>query len=89
MRTSYAIPQGFVDQYIDSRLCADMTNININVARIVEAFGVDLANPLEAHAAYKNDARIIALMANGVGNENTSPIIKERCQPLVNSNFFS
>jgi hypothetical protein len=82
---SYAIPQGFVDQYIDSRLCVDMTNININVARIIEAFGVDLANPLEAHAAYKNDARIIALMANGVGNENTSQIIKERCQTLVTS----
>ena len=53
------------------------------MTRVIDAFGVDLANPLEAHAAYKKDARIIALMANGVGNENTSPIIKERCQPLV------
>ena len=26
---SYVIPQGFVDQYIDPRLCADTTNINI------------------------------------------------------------
>jgi hypothetical protein len=82
---SYAIPHGFIDQYIDSRLCVDTTNININVAKIINAFGVDMANPLKAHIAYETDERIIALMANGVGNENTSPIINERCQTLVTS----
>jgi len=82
---SYAIPHGFVDQYIDSRLCVKATNININVAKIIDLFGVDLANPLEAHVAYETDERIIALMANGVGNENASPIISERCQTLITS----
>jgi hypothetical protein len=38
---SYAIPQGFVEQYIDSRLCVDTTNININVAKVIDAFGVE------------------------------------------------
>lgn len=82
---SYAIPHGFADHYLDSRLCVEMTNININVAKIIDAFGVDMANPLKAHIAYETDERIIALMANGVGNENTSPIINERCQTLITS----
>ncbi len=80
---SYAIPYGFIDRYLDSRLCVDITNININVAKIIKAFGVDMANPLEAHIGYETDDRIIALLANGVGNKNTSAIINERCQSLV------
>jgi len=79
---SYAIPYGFTDSYIDSRLCVDATNININVANIIDVFGIGLTNPLEAHVAYRTDERVIALMVNGVGNENTSPIINERCRTL-------
>ena len=79
---SYAIPYGFTDSYIDSRLCVDATNININVANIIDVFGMGLTNPLEAHVAYRTDERVIALMVNGVGNENTSPIINERCRTL-------
>ncbi|WP_239649976.1 hypothetical protein [Methylocucumis oryzae] len=30
---SYAIPQGFAEKYLDSRLCINVTNININVAK--------------------------------------------------------
>jgi len=80
---SYAIPYGFIDRYLDSRLCVDITNININVAKIINAFGVDMANPLEAHIGYETDDRIIAMLTNGVGNINTSAIVNERCQSLV------
>lgn len=80
---SYAIPYGFIDQYLDSRLCVDVTNININVAKIIDAFGVDMANPLDAHLGYETDERIIAMIAKGIGNHNTSPIVTERCQTLV------
>ncbi len=80
---SYALPHGFIAQYIDSRLCAHSTNININVARVIDAFGVDMANPLKAHLAYETDKRVIAMLANGVGNENTSPIIHGRCRTLT------
>jgi len=80
---SYAIPYGFIDRYLDSRLCVDITNININVAKIVNVFGVDMANPLEAHIGYETDDRIIAMLTNGVGNKNTSAIVNERCQSLV------
>jgi len=80
---SYALPHGFIAQYIDSRLCAHSTNININVARVIDAFGVDMANPLKAHLAYETDKRVIAMLVNGVGNENTSPIIHGRCRSLT------
>ncbi len=80
---SYAIPPGFTNRYIDSRLCAKTTNININVAKVIDIFGIEIANPVEAHNGYKTDERVIALIADGVGNENTSPIIKERCTTLI------
>ncbi|MGR9087189.1 MAG: hypothetical protein ACU841_08955 [Gammaproteobacteria bacterium] len=78
---SYAIPQGFVDKYLDSRLCFDVTNININVATVFDAFGWGkLANPLDAHIGYDIDDRVIALIAKGVGNRHTDKIVKERCK---------
>ncbi|MGR8981706.1 MAG: hypothetical protein ACU84H_16680 [Gammaproteobacteria bacterium] len=78
---SYAIPHGFVEKYLDSRLCIDVTNININVAKIFDAFGLGkLANPLDAHIGYDTDDRVIALIAKGIGNHHTENIIKERCR---------
>ena len=66
---SYGIPPGFAEKYIDSRLCARITNVNINIAKIMDAFGMtDLANPLEAHVGYDTDDRVIALIAKGIGN---------------------
>ncbi|MDZ4150275.1 hypothetical protein, partial [Methylicorpusculum sp.] len=63
---SYGIPPGFAEQYIDTRLCPSITNVSINIARVMDAFGLaDLANPLEAHVGYDNDDRVIALIAKG------------------------
>jgi len=78
---SYAIPHGFVEKYLDSRLCIDVTNININIATVFDAFGLGkLANPLEAHVGYDSDDRVVALIAKGVGNNNTAKLVKERCE---------
>lgn len=78
---SYAIPHGFIEKYLDSRLCIDVTNVNINVATIIDAFGLGrLANPIEAHDGYDADDRVVALIANGIGNKNTAKIINERCR---------
>lgn len=36
----------FAEKYIDSRLCAKITNVNINIAKIMDTFGItDFANP--------------------------------------------
>lgn len=77
---SYAVPQGFVEKYLDSRLCIDVTNININVATIFDAFGLGrLANPLDAHIGYDTDDRVVAMIARGVGNGSTAKIVDQKC----------
>lgn len=78
---SYAIPHDFVNKYLDSRLCANATNININVAKIYDAFGLGkLANPIDAHIGYDTDDRVIALIAKGIANDKMAPIVNERCR---------
>ena len=37
---SYGIPPGFQERFIDSRLCADITNISINVSPVIDVFGM-------------------------------------------------
>lgn len=78
---SYAIPPGFSDDYLDSRLCLEVTNININVAKIIDAFGLGkIADPMEAHIGYDSDDRVVALIAKGIGHSHSAPIVKERCE---------
>ncbi|MDP3009899.1 MAG: hypothetical protein Q8N30_12630 [Methylococcales bacterium] len=78
---SYAIPQEFAEKYIDSRLCADITNVNINVAKVMDAFGLaDLANPMAAHVGYDTDDRVVALIAQGIGTKAEAPLITQRCE---------
>lgn len=78
---SYTLPRDFVSKYLDSRLCINVTNININVAKIYDAFGLGkLANPMDAHIGYDTDDRVIALIAKGIANPKTAPIVNERCR---------
>ena len=78
---SYAIPQKFGQHRLDSRLCAEITNININVAHVIDMFGLGkFANPLTAHTGYDSDDRVVALIANGVGTDHTSQIVNDRCE---------
>lgn len=78
---SYAIPQQFVDKYLDSRLCFEVTNININVANVFDVFGFgEIANPLDAHTGYDTDDRVVGLIAKGIGHNETAEIVKQRCR---------
>ncbi|WP_427550987.1 hypothetical protein ACQE3D_15805 [Methylomonas sp. MS20] len=78
---SYAIPHDFANKYLDSRLCVNVTNININVARVYDAFGLGkLANPMDAHVGYDTDDRVIALIAKGIANPHTAETVKQRCR---------
>ncbi|MDC9728237.1 MAG: hypothetical protein PSN04_02775, partial [Methyloprofundus sp.] len=77
---SYGIPQSFVENYLDSRLCAEVTNITINVAHVMDLFGMGkFANPLTAHTGYDSDDRVVALIAKGIGTKHTADIVVERC----------
>ncbi|MSP28317.1 MAG: hypothetical protein EXR80_07885 [Methylococcales bacterium] len=78
---SYAIPHNFSEKYLDSRLCINVTNVNINVAKIFDAFGLGkFANPMEAHLGYTKDDRVIAMIAKGIGNQQVAPLVKEKCE---------
>jgi hypothetical protein len=77
---SYPIPPNFADEYLDSRLCPKVTNIAINVAKLISLFGLgEFANPGSAHGDYDHDERVIAMIAHGFGQENAADIVKERC----------
>jgi len=77
---SYPIPPNFANEYLDSRLCPKVTNIAINVAKLISLFGLgEFANPASAHGDYDHDERVIALIAHGFGQENAADIVKERC----------
>lgn len=77
---SYAIPSDLLDRYVDSRLCPSVTNISINVAQLVDFFGVTkVANPGAAHSNYDHDERVIEIIAHGVSQSVTSRILRERC----------
>ena len=77
---SYALPPKFLDEYLDSRLCPKITNVNINVAEVVSLLGLgEVANPAVAHGDYDNDERVIKLIAHGIGHEGTSKTVKDRC----------
>jgi hypothetical protein len=80
---SYPIPDRFVRDYVDSRLCPQQVNVTINVAPVSDLIGLgEFANPLAAHVDYENDERVIALITRGIGQPETSPLAEERCSWL-------
>jgi hypothetical protein len=77
---SYPIPDKFVRDDVDSRLCPKQVNVTINVAPVADLAGLgEFANPLAAHVDYENDDRVIGLMTRGIGQPETAPVVKERC----------
>jgi hypothetical protein len=76
---SYPIPDAFVRDHVDSRLCPKQVNVTINIApvRSVLGFG-DFANPLAPHLDY-DDERVIGLITRGIGQPDTAPVVEERC----------
>ena len=77
---SYIVPPEFVAQRVDSRLCPSVTNVVINVAEVNDLFGIEeIANPLNAHTEYENDARVIALIAEGFGKAHGAREARDTC----------
>ena len=77
---SYPIPPEFAENFIDSRLCPEVTNVVLNVANPISILGLaEVANPLEAHANYDRDERVISIIAHGFGNGEKTSIDDEKC----------
>jgi hypothetical protein len=77
---SYPIPDAFVRDHVDSRLCPKQVNVTINIAPVSSLLGLgEFANPLAAHIDYDDDERVIGLITRGIGQPETAPVVKERC----------
>ena len=80
---SYPIPDAFVREHVDSRLCPKRVNITINIAPVRSVLGLgEFANPLSAHVDYDGDERVIGLITRGIGQPETAPVVRERCSWL-------
>ena len=69
----------FVDNYIDSRICPSVTNVDINIADIISAFGVGVVNPVAAHTEYDNDKRVIEIISKGTVDFQNDKILEAKC----------
>ncbi len=77
---SYPIPDAFVQDHVDSRLCPKQVNVTINIARVSSVLGLgEFANPLAAHSDYDDDERVIGLITRGIGQPETAAVVEERC----------
>ena len=76
---SYAIPQDFADKYIDSRICPRVTNVSVNVAPEISAFGFGIVNPVTAHTNYDNSPKVINLITKGTDNFAEDKALNQKC----------
>lgn len=76
---SYAIPQSFLEEHIDSRLCPSLTNVILNVAKVNTLLGGEFANPLTAHTEYDADATVVNLISYGIGPMRYESLLQDRC----------
>lgn len=77
---SYGIPQTFVDRYMDSRMCPEVTNVNINIANEISVFGAGVVNPISAHTEYDNDLRVIQMISYGTADIKNDKILSQKCR---------
>ena len=72
---------------MDSRLCPEITNVILNVAKVVNVLGIgELANPMKAHNGYQADERVIGLITKGLGQGEDDPVERKQCKWLMNKN---
>ncbi len=83
---SYSITQDFVDRYLDSRMCPVVTNIHINVANPISAFGIEVVNPIAAHGNYNSDERVIELITHGNRHLEQNQRLSGRCRMILIEN---
>lgn len=77
---SYPVPPRYAEEHIDSRICPDIANVNINVAQVTDVFGAtNFADPSVAHGDYENDNRVVALITDGISRTHRVPILRKRC----------
>jgi hypothetical protein len=77
---SYPIPPRFAENNIDSRLCPEIINVNINVTDVKDLFGLEFANPAEAHNGYYADDRVVAIVSDGLMYNSMNDLVANKCR---------
>ncbi len=71
---SYPVQEDFARNTLDSRLCAQLVNVSLNVAQEKDLFGAArFADPLSAHSGYLADDRVTRLITDGVHDNASQP----------------
>lgn len=71
---SYPVQDDFARNTLDSRLCAQLVNVSLNVAQEKDLFGAaSFADPLSAHSGYLADERVTRLITDGVHDSASQP----------------
>ena len=70
---SYEIPTDFAAGNLDSRLCAETTNVSVKVAKEISLAVTTFASPEAAHTQYEDDPRVLDLIVKGVSGERAPP----------------
>ena len=78
---SYGLPFNYINTTMDSRLCPKLANVIVNVTDVINPLGlIEIAPPLESHAGYQQDEIVLQIIAGGVGTDQMSPEVEERCE---------
>lgn len=78
---SYTVPQSFVDEFIDARLCPQLVNVVTEVAAPINVFGITrVAEPMAAHKSYFTDGKVLDVIVNGLAGAMASDEGHDGCQ---------
>ena len=78
---SYSVSPEYINRYVDSRLCPQVTNVMVQIARVTSILGLkQVANPSTAHTEYEVDSRVLKMLVSGFGKSHGQDEVKERCK---------
>ena len=76
---SYSLPENNARMNFDSKLCPRSSNVIINVGALNKIFGMEVANPLDAHLRYKTNNRVLAIIKEGVDHKSKEKLKDLQC----------
>jgi hypothetical protein len=80
---SYSVNPGYINRYVDSRLCPQVTNVQLQVAPVTSILGLqEVANPQVAHVGYETDSRVLKMLVSGFGKAHGHEEARARCEFL-------
>jgi hypothetical protein len=78
---SYAVSPEYINRYVDSRLCPQVTNVLLEVAPVKSILGLqEVANPEVAHTGYETDSRVLEMLVSGFGKAHGHEEVRTRCE---------